>query len=232
MPSSSPRPVRWCSRSTVVGGPHRASGSSTSTSATPGSGSRLTRWSRLFQSFSQADASISRRYGGTGLGLAISRRIAELMEGSLSAESAGIPGAGSTFHLVVGLRETTDLAGLVPRSIVPIELAGRRVLVVDDNATNRRILTAQLRRWSMESQDTEFPLEALRWIEAGQTFDIGILDQRMPDMDGIELAEAIKAAQVETALPAHPQLVGRGARSGERCHRRVHHQADQAIGSA
>ncbi len=156
---------------------------------------------RLFQSFSQADASISRRYGGTGLGLAISRRIAELMEGSLSAESAGTPGAGSTFHLVVGLRETTDLAGLVPRSIVPIELAGRRVLVVDDNATNRRILTAQLRRWSMESQDTESPLEALRWIEAGQAFDIGILDQRMPDMDGIELAEAIKAARVEQRFP-------------------------------
>ena len=155
----------------------------------------------LFQSFSQADASISRRYGGTGLGLAISRRIAELMDGSLTAESAGVPGSGSTFHLVVGLRETADLAGLTPGPIVPVELAGRRVLVVDDNATNRRILATQLRRWAMDSRDTGSPAEALDWVRTGDVFDVAILDQRMPDMDGIELAEAIRAVNPDERFP-------------------------------
>jgi signal transduction histidine kinase/CheY-like chemotaxis protein len=156
---------------------------------------------RLFQSFSQADPSISRRFGGTGLGLAISRRLAEAMGGSLDAESTGVPGAGSTFHLVVGLRETSDLAGPSPAPILPVELAGRRVLVVDDNGTNRRILAAQLRRWAIETRDTASAAEALDWVRAGESFDVAILDQRMPEMDGIDLAEAIRAVGPDVTFP-------------------------------
>ncbi|HSS35725.1 MAG TPA: GAF domain-containing protein, partial [Patescibacteria group bacterium] len=156
---------------------------------------------RLFQSFSQADASISRRFGGTGLGLAISRRLAELMGGSLEAESSGLPGAGSTFHLTIGLRETAKLADLSSAQIVPVELAGRRVLVVDDNGTNRRILAAQLRRWTIETRDTASAAEALAWVRAGEPFDVAILDQRMPEMDGIDLAEAIRAIGPDVTFP-------------------------------
>ena len=108
------------------------------------------RIARLFQSFSQADASISRRYGGTGLGLAISRRLAELMHGSLVAESTGVAGEGSTFHLTI---EADAAATLAPAPIVGVDLAGRHVLVVDDNATNRRIVTKLLERWGMTFAD-------------------------------------------------------------------------------
>jgi signal transduction histidine kinase len=123
---------------------------------------------RLFQSFSQADASISRRYGGTGLGLAISRRLAEAMDGELSAESSGVPGEGATFHLAVRLdgAAATAVKRQPPRDLV--ELAGRSALIVDDNATNRRILAAQLARWSMRTRATASSKEALGWIRGGE----------------------------------------------------------------
>ena len=112
---------------------------------------------RLFQSFSQADSSIARRYGGTGLGLAISRRLAEAMDGSLTAESSGVPGEGSTFKLRVLL----DAAPASALSAVPSSPArrpaGKRALIVDDNATNRRILSAQLGRWKVKARDVESP---------------------------------------------------------------------------
>jgi CheY-like chemotaxis protein len=155
---------------------------------------------RLFQSFSQADASVSRRFGGTGLGLAISRRLAEAMGGAISAESSGLPGHGSTFHLEI-VAEATHQPEAEPRPIAPIELADRRVLVVDDNATNRRIVASQVDRWGMIVRDTEFPAVALDWIRSGEAFDIAILDQRMPEMDGIDLAEAIRTSRPATELP-------------------------------
>jgi signal transduction histidine kinase/DNA-binding response OmpR family regulator len=154
---------------------------------------------RLFQSFSQADASISRRFGGTGLGLAISRRLADAMGGSISAESPGIAGRGSTFHLNVDLAATTPVEGTT--DIAPAELDGRRVLIVDDNETNRRILAAQIDRWGMLSRATESPAQALGWVRDDEPFDLAILDQRMPEMDGIELAEAIRTLRSATELP-------------------------------
>ncbi|HET9680482.1 MAG TPA: GAF domain-containing protein, partial [Candidatus Limnocylindrales bacterium] len=151
------------------------------------------RMARLFQSFSQADASISRRYGGTGLGLAISRRLAEAMHGSLVAESSGIPGEGATFHLALQLPGAT--AAAVARAGVAdgVDLAGRTALIVDDNATNRRILATQLARWSMETRQTGSATEALDWIRGGARFDVALVDLMMPEMDGLALAAAIRA---------------------------------------
>ena len=148
--------------------------------------------SKLFQSFSQVDASIARRYGGTGLGLAISRRLAELMDGSLEAESSGVAGEGSTFHLVV--RMPVAAAGSVAPSRpqrIEADLSGRSVLIVDDNATNRRILVAQTARWGMVPRETGSPLEALDWVRRGERFEIALFDLLMPDLDGLELAEKI-----------------------------------------
>jgi CheY-like chemotaxis protein len=149
---------------------------------------------RLFEAFSQAEASTRSRYGGTGLGLAISRRLAEAMAGTLSAESTGVAGEGASFHLAVELE--TAPAGTVARPVETeaVELAGRTALIVDDNATNRRILEAQLARWSIRTKAAARPAEALEWIRGGETFDLALLDLVMPDMDGVALAEAIGAA--------------------------------------
>ena len=155
---------------------------------------------RLFQSFSQANSSIARRYGGTGLGLAISRRLAEAMRGSLTAESKGVAGKGSTFHLEVRLPAAPASALPQTRELVTVELNGKRALIVDDNATNRRILTAQLARWEISVKDTASPREALDWVAAGEQFDVGLLDLFMPDIDGIELADRIRKVKSADAM--------------------------------
>ncbi len=154
---------------------------------------------RLFQSFSQVDASISRRYGGTGLGLAISRRLAESMGGSLTATSSGIAGEGSTFRLRIPARATA-LPDATPAP-QPGSLVGCRVLVVDDNATNRRILTSLLGRWGVEATGTASPLEAIAWMRAGREFDLAALDLQMPERDGIELAGDLAALRPDDPIP-------------------------------
>ena len=151
--------------------------------------------SRLFQSFSQADSSIARRYGGTGLGLAISKRLAEAMDGSLTAESSGVPGEGSTFKLRVLLDAAPASALNAVPVRHPVDLSGRRALIVDDNATNRRILSAQLARWKVKALDVASGDDALKLIESGDHFDVVLLDLFMPGMDGVALAEAIKKAK-------------------------------------
>ena len=159
-----------------------------------GIGIAVDRMDRLFQSFSQADASISRRYGGTGLGLAISRRLAEAMDGELSADSSGVPGEGATFHLLVRLAGAPPIAVKRERQHEVVDLAGRSVLIVDDNATNRRILAAQLARWSIRTRATASPNEALAWVRADEPFDVVLLDLFMPELDGLALADAIRSA--------------------------------------
>jgi signal transduction histidine kinase/DNA-binding response OmpR family regulator len=157
------------------------------------------RMDLLFQSFSQVDASISRRYGGTGLGLAISRRLAESMGGSLTATSSGVTGEGSTFCLRLPAVATTlpDAPPPAPHR----SLRGCRVLVVDDNATNRRILASFLERWGVEGAATASPLEAIEWVRAGREFDAAVLDFLMPERDGIELAEELAALTKPRPLP-------------------------------
>jgi GAF domain-containing protein/CheY-like chemotaxis protein/HPt (histidine-containing phosphotransfer) domain-containing protein len=158
------------------------------------------RLGRLFQSFSQVDASTTRRYGGTGLGLAISRRLTELMGGRIDVTSEA--GVGSEFSATIRalaaeapVTTRRDLSGVQP------SLRGKRVLVVDDNATNRRILAAHLDAWGMHARAAGSPVEALGWIRAGERFDVGILDMHMPEMDGIDLAHAIRAHLAEGTPP-------------------------------
>jgi signal transduction histidine kinase/DNA-binding response OmpR family regulator/putative methionine-R-sulfoxide reductase with GAF domain len=161
------------------------------------------RMGRLFQSFSQADSSTSRKYGGTGLGLAISKRLTNLMGGEMWAESAGIPGQGSAFHFTI----QTETVAMMPEhsrrdlhGVQPV-LNGKRVLIVDDNATNRRILCLQLQAWGMQPCDTETPAEALQWITRGDLFDLAILDMHMPGKDGVTLASRIRKQRDAKALP-------------------------------
>ncbi|MEO5940675.1 MAG: response regulator [Candidatus Limnocylindrales bacterium] len=158
------------------------------------------RIGHLFQSFSQADASISRRFGGTGLGLAISRRLAEAMGGSLSAESPGVTGEGSTVRLRIVV-PSAPIEADAPQAPPPEGLAGRQALVVDDNATNRRILVAQLRRWGMVAEDTGSPVAALERVRDGDRFDVVLSDLHMPEMDGLALARAIRASTEPAPLP-------------------------------
>ena len=149
------------------------------------------RMDRLFQSFSQVDSSTTRRFGGTGLGLAISRRLAELMGGRMWAESAGIPGQGSTFHFTI----RAPTAPVPPRAELRGDLADlrdRRLLIVDDSDTNRLILAHQVGAWGMVFRDTGSPREALEWLRGGERFDLAIVDMCMPEMDGLALAAEIR----------------------------------------
>jgi PAS domain S-box-containing protein len=158
------------------------------------------RLGRLFRSFSQVDASTTRRYGGTGLGLAISQRLTELMGGRIDVTSE--VGRGSEFRFTIRAMAAEapassrrDLGGTQP------SLHGKRVLVVDDNATNRRILATHLGAWGMEVEATGSPAEALAWIRGGRRFDLGILDMHMPEMDGVGLARAMREQPAGAALP-------------------------------
>ncbi|HEX8012789.1 MAG TPA: GAF domain-containing protein [Casimicrobiaceae bacterium] len=171
--------------------------------------------SRLFQSFSQADSSTTRKYGGTGLGLAISKRLSELMGGRMWAESAG-PGRGATFFFSIQApiaelpqARQHDFIGVQP------ELEGKRVLVVDDNATNRRVLTLQTAKWGMSTRATESPAAALRWLENGEAFDLAIVDMHMPEMDGIALARQMRDRRAALPLVLFSSLGRREAGDGE-----------------
>ncbi|MFP3868839.1 MAG: response regulator [Desulfobacteraceae bacterium] len=152
------------------------------------------RLDRMFRSFSQVDASTTRKYGGTGLGLAICKRLGEMMGGRIWVESAGMPGQGATFHFTIQTEPV--VMPVVSRQELrhqQPQLAGLRLLAVDDNATNRRILVLQAQSWGMLARDCARPGEALEWIKRGDPFDVAILDMQMPEMDGMMLARKIAA---------------------------------------
>ncbi|MGI6375312.1 MAG: GAF domain-containing protein [Anaerolineae bacterium] len=155
----------------------------------------------LFQAFSQVDASTTRRYGGTGLGLAISRRLCEMMGGAMWVESSGVPGQGSTFHFTLRAQVAAAPPAAMRWSGEHEALRDKRLLVVDDNATNRRILALQTRGWGMLVRDTASPHEALGWVARGDPFDLAIVDRHIPEMDGVALARALRALRPAEALP-------------------------------
>jgi signal transduction histidine kinase/CheY-like chemotaxis protein/HPt (histidine-containing phosphotransfer) domain-containing protein len=169
------------------------------------------RMDRLFRSFSQVDASTTRRYGGTGLGLAISRRLSELMGGTMWAESEGIPGQGTIFHFTIEAEAAPEPQRPFLQGSHP-ELEGKRVLIVDDNATNRRILCLQTESWQMLPQATNSPIEALAWLQAGKPFDAVITDMQMPEMDGLNLAQKIRTLQTPIATLPLIMLTSLGRR--------------------
>ncbi|GAB4440807.1 MAG: hypothetical protein OHK0015_37300 [Chloroflexi bacterium OHK40] len=156
------------------------------------------RLDRLFRAFSQVDASTTRQYGGTGLGLAISRRLCELMGGQMGVTSA--VGKGTTFHFTFIAAAGAAEPRVYLRGTVP-QLAGKRLLVVDDNATNRRILRLQAEAWGMRVHTAASGGEALAWLARGEPVDVIILDMQMPQMDGAQLATTIRATRVASCPP-------------------------------
>ncbi|MEK7269459.1 MAG: response regulator, partial [Planctomycetota bacterium] len=151
----------------------------------------------LFQAFSQADSSTSRKYGGTGLGLAISKRLVEMMGGRIWVESEA--GKGSTFHFTL---RTRAAAGTRPVYLAGDQpgLRGRRVLVVDDNGTNREIVARQISSWGMTATPAASGPEALDRLRRGECYDLMVVDLLMPGMDGLALCREIRT------LPGGPEL--------------------------
>lgn len=156
------------------------------------------RMGRLFKSFSQVDASTTRRFGGTGLGLVITKRLVELMGGEISVESKAGQGTKFSFTLPA---ELVDLPIQATRQNFLNALKGKKVLIVDDNRTNRLILTERLGGWEMITKETGDPRVALNWTKTDEQHDVLIIDYKMPDMNGFDLSREIKQHLGEQTPP-------------------------------
>jgi PAS domain S-box-containing protein len=167
-----------------------------------GDGIPQDRVDRLFKPFSQVDSSTTRRFGGTGLGLAISRRLVQLLGGEI--ELASTSGEGSCFRFAIAATAATAAEGAPLRSgssDLDVEIAGRHALIVDDNETNRRILSSQLSRWGLVCHAFEHPADAIVHLRDGRPADVGLLDMMMPDMHGVELAQHLRGFRSRENLP-------------------------------
>jgi signal transduction histidine kinase/HPt (histidine-containing phosphotransfer) domain-containing protein/BarA-like signal transduction histidine kinase len=153
---------------------------------------------RLFKSFQQVDASTTRHYGGTGLGLAICKRLTELMGGRIWVESEA--GKGATFHFTVVARASAATAPPNWQTPQP-QLAGRRLLVIEDNATNRRIITHRAEQWGMTVECATNSRDAFKLLDESAPFDAAILDLQLPDMDGLALADHVRKQPYGRYLP-------------------------------
>ncbi len=152
------------------------------------------RVGRIFTPFSQADSSTSRRYGGTGLGLSISARLVDLMGGAIRVESR--VGEGSTFEftMVCGVPTDAPIRDTTTEDEARRRLSGKRLLIVDDNATSRHALQEIAEAWGMSVQAAASPDEAQGWISEGREFDVGLVDQELGTVDGREFARTLRAS--------------------------------------
>ena len=155
----------------------------------------------IFEEFSQADGSSTRNHEGTGLGLTISRSLAECMGGSITASS--VVGMGSCFRLLIDLPVDNDVAGRLPKP--DIDLSRSRLLVVDDNPVNRKILVGQASLWSLQADPVSSTDEALAALQdamaKGKPYDLIITDYQMPGRDGVDLVRAVRADEGTASLP-------------------------------
>ncbi|MCE5270105.1 response regulator [bacterium] len=156
------------------------------------------RLNRLFQAFSQADSSTTRKYGGTGLGLAISMRLVEMMGGRIWVESED--GQGSNFHFTIRAMSAACTRPVYLEADQPV-LCGKKVLIVDDNPANREILFLQAASWGMSPVAVSSGREALELIQGRDQFDIIVLDMQMPEMDGVEVSEKIRDLACGGSVP-------------------------------
>lgn len=156
------------------------------------------RLDRLFKPFSQVDSSTTRKYGGTGLGLAICKQLSEIMGGTMWVESQ--VGKGSVFYFTVAAPSVPN-PETNERCISEQPLTEKRLLIVDDNATNRQILTTQANLWGLFTRAAQSGWEALEWLSQGELFDLAILDMQMPEMDGLTLATEIRKLPSCQTLP-------------------------------
>ncbi len=161
-----------------------------------GVGIPLDRQNRLFQPFSQVDSSTTRQYGGTGLGLAISKQLSEMMSGRMWFESE--LGRGSSFYFTM---LTQCSAESVEDDDLKSQLIGKRLLIVNNNATNRKKLILKAQSWGMASQTVASGAEALRYLRSGSSIDVAILDMQMPEMEHLRLAREIRSLPGGKTLP-------------------------------
>jgi len=161
-----------------------------------GIGIPVDRLARLFKSFSQADASTTRYYGGTGLGLAISKRLVELMGGKMWVES--VPQKGSTFHFTLPL--SADPEAEAPADSPPA-LNGVRALIVDDNPTVCRVLSAYTARWGINAHTASNAAQALECLRSSEALDLAIVDAEISDMGGARFAAEIRKLPRGRNLP-------------------------------
>ncbi len=161
-----------------------------------GIGIKSDRLDRLFKSFSQVDSSTTRQYGGTGLGLAISKKLSEMMGGKMWVASEA--GVGSTFYFTIS---ATVAPEPMEEKTLENHLVGKQILIVDDNATNRQILTLQAQAWGANSHAVESGAKTLELMSTDIKLDLAILDMQMPGMDGLTLARTIRQQSQYRELP-------------------------------